>query len=41
MCEVALGNVANFPYNWESEVYRPPVGCHSVRIMSSKGPDFT
>ncbi|CDW80451.1 nad(+) adp-ribosyltransferase-3 [Stylonychia lemnae] len=41
LCEVALGNVANFPSDWESNIYRPPEGSHSVRIMSEKGPDFS
>ena len=41
LCEVALGNIANYPSNWTSEVYRPPLGYHSVRAMSEKGPDFS
>jgi len=40
VCEVALGNIANFPQTWSDEVYRPPEGSHSVRIMTSVGPDF-
>ena len=40
VCEVALGNIANYPGNWSSNVYRPPEGCHSVRIMTGYGPDF-
>lgn len=40
LCEVALGNVANYTNNWSTEVYRPPHGYHSVRTMGEKGPDF-
>jgi hypothetical protein len=40
LCEVALGNIANYPSNWTSEVYRPPHGYHSVRAMGENGPDF-
>ena len=40
LCEVALGNIANYSYNWSDEVYRPPQGYQSVRIMSKYGPDF-
>ena len=40
VCEVALGNIANYPENWSCNVYRPPEGCHSVRIMTGYGPDF-
>jgi hypothetical protein len=40
LCEVALGNVANYTNNWSIEVYRPPQGYHSVRVMGEKGPDF-
>ena len=39
LCEVALGNVANYVDSWE--VQRPPPGHHSVRIMGAKGPDFS
>eukprot|EP00347_Sterkiella_histriomuscorum_P010982 403374198 len=41
LCEVALGNLSNFPTTWEDEIKRPPRGSHSVRIMSSHGPDFS
>lgn len=40
VCEVALGNIANYPCNWNTDLYRPPESCHSVRIMSKVGPDF-
>lgn len=40
LCEVALGNISNFPYTWNDYIKRPPEGAHSVRIMSSHGPDF-
>lgn len=40
LCEVALGNIANYSQNWTIDTYRPPQNYHSVRMMSSKGPDF-
>lgn len=40
LCEVALGNIANYASNWSGDVYRPPKNYHSVRIMGSKGPNF-
>lgn len=40
LCEVALGNVANYSSSWESDAYRPPENYHSIRIMSKEGPDF-
>ena len=40
LCEVALGNVANYSSRWTQELYRPPEGYHSIRRMSSNGPNF-
>ena len=33
LCEVALGNIANYTNNWSVEVFRPPQDYHSVRVM--------
>jgi hypothetical protein len=40
LCEVALGNVANFSQQWSNSIYRPPEGYHSIRKMSSNGPNL-
>jgi poly [ADP-ribose] polymerase len=40
LCEVALGNIANFTESWKDETYRPPKDHHSIRVMGKEGPDF-
>ena len=40
LCEVALGNVANFSQQWSNSIYRPPESYHSIRKMSSNGPNL-
>ncbi len=41
LCEVSLGNIANYSNDWNTDdIYRPPLSCHSIRIMGEKGPDF-
>jgi hypothetical protein len=40
LCEVAMGNVANFTVNWSGEAYRPPRDYHTIRVMGKNGPNF-